>query len=945
MPLLVALAALLALGTACPGPTTSEPEDAGKAGRDAGKAGLDAEEVVPPDADVVVVPPDAGALGPDTGLVAVDGSVVVPPTDAGTQGLDAALPGRDAGSAGLDAGSPGLDAGPPPNTFWLTLLHSSDTESAMVPSNTWGGVAYFTTVVKSLQAEAATWQPTAGTGEIVRTGTLVVSAGDNFLAGLSFKTSIDKGVPFYETIAMQEIGYQVSTLGNHDFDFGGSVAADFIRGFSPAVPFVSANVDFSAQAQLQAQVAANRLAKSYVVDVNGEDVGVIGAVTADLASVSNAAGLTVSAIATAVNAEAALLVGAGINKIVLLSHNQAVANDQTLVPLLHGVDIVVSGGGHEIAASSATVLATGDTKAVDYPVNVNDADGNPVPIVTAGSLYKYVGRLVAKFDLATGKLTAVDAARSTPFRVSNSGTTDAVAADSRVSTFVVTPITTATAALKTTVVATTAVPLDGRRNNVRTQETNEGNLMADAMLWQGRQLAAGAGVAVPVVGLVNGGGIRNDTILPAGTLSVYDTFSVAPFTNLTAILPAVSRDTLKAVLENAVCKVAAVDGRFLQVAGMKFTWDGSLPARDLSASPAEPGQRVRSVILDDGTVVVAGGVVQAGAAVPVSTIDFEARGGDFAPYGGTPFTIVNATYQEALMNYLKTGLGGVVSAAQYPTGGNGRITALNACGNGVIETGETCDDRNAVTKDGCGATCAIETGWTCSGAPSVCTQCGNGNIDALEQCDGSNLDGQTCATVAGFTGGTLACKSDCSFDTAGCAAAQRGDLAVFTFETSAPLTAGPFAAEGGSRAATSFASGLHTGNATYSSPAGNGSPKSFSANTWAAGDYYQVTVPATGAADLQVTWDQSRSATGPGTFKLELSTDGTTFQEVTPSYTVIVGNWTSTTPVTTTTFGPTLLPASANGAATVTLRFTSSVTMGSSGTCRIDNIKVTGLAP
>ena len=45
--------------------------------------------------------------------------------------------------------------------------------------------------------------------------------------------------------------------------------------------------------------------------------------------------------------------------------------------------------------------------------------------------------------------------------------------------------------------------------------------------------------------------------------------------------------------------------------------------------------------------------------------------------------------------------------------------------------------------------------------------CGNGIIEPPEDCDGTNLGGQTCVSL-GFTGGTLACATDCTFDTSGC---------------------------------------------------------------------------------------------------------------------------------------------------------------------------------
>jgi cysteine-rich repeat protein len=72
-----------------------------------------------------------------------------------------------------------------------------------------------------------------------------------------------------------------------------------------------------------------------------------------------------------------------------------------------------------------------------------------------------------------------------------------------------------------------------------------------------------------------------------------------------------------------------------------------------------------------------------------------------------------------------------------------------ACGNGLIESGEQCDDGDADDGDGCDSGCAVETGWTCMGQPSVCeplVSCGNGTIAGLEECDdGDTEDGDGCS--------------------------------------------------------------------------------------------------------------------------------------------------------------------------------------------------------
>ena len=190
------------------------------------------------------------------------------------------------------------------------------------------------------------------------------------------------------------------------------------------------------------------------------------------------------------------------------------------------------------------------------------------------------------------------------------------------------------------------------------------------------------GVAPPDVAFQNGGGIRNDAVLPNGQIRELDTFDMAPFSNLVTILENISRGQFKEVLENAVSRVVEGDteggsGRFAQVSGFSFEWSesGTAQALDPDATVAVPGARVQRVVLDDGTVIVDGGAVMPGPALTVATIDFLARGGDQYPYRGAPFTILGVSYQQALANYLQdpAGLNGTVTAGDYPLGGEGRI--------------------------------------------------------------------------------------------------------------------------------------------------------------------------------------------------------------------------------------------------------------------------------
>ncbi len=121
-------------------------------------------------------------------------------------------------------------------------------------------------------------------------------------------------------------------------------------------------------------------------------------------------------------------------------------------------------------------------------------------------------------------------------------------------------------------------------------------------------------------------------------------------------------------------------------------------------------------------------------------------------------------------------------------------------------------------------------------------------------------------------------------------------LTQFTFETSAPTTAGPFNAEVNNTTAAATALGFHAGASTYSSPAGNGSSKSFSSNTWAVGDYYQISVNTTGFSGLFITVGQTGSNTGPANFSLEYSVAGAAFSAPTLfPYTVTNDSWSAST--------------------------------------------------
>ncbi|HEX6045730.1 MAG TPA: 5'-nucleotidase C-terminal domain-containing protein [Pyrinomonadaceae bacterium] len=125
-------------------------------------------------------------------------------------------------------------------------------------------------------------------------------------------------------------------------------------------------------------------------------------------------------------------------------------------------------------------------------------------------------------------------------------------------------------------VGRSSVKLDARSAENRTRETNVGNLVADSFR---KALAAD-------VGLMNGGSVRADALMPAGRITVRDVLSILPFKNKLVKIE-VTGATLKAALEHGVARSAedAEPGRFPQVSGVQFSFDAS----------KSPGSRVSDV--------------------------------------------------------------------------------------------------------------------------------------------------------------------------------------------------------------------------------------------------------------------------------------------------------------------------------------------------------------
>src|SRR5450755_2175184 len=135
----------------------------------------------------------------------------------------------------------------------LTILHTNDLHARLMPlDNRHGGFAYLATVIRRERAHCA--------------DCILLNAGD--VAQGTPVSTIFHGLPVFEVANL--FGYDASTLGNHDFDYGWMQARKFMQ--TATYPIVSSNV-VGAEDQLFA-------AKPYVIlKVNGLRVAVLGAMT------------------------------------------------------------------------------------------------------------------------------------------------------------------------------------------------------------------------------------------------------------------------------------------------------------------------------------------------------------------------------------------------------------------------------------------------------------------------------------------------------------------------------------------------------------------------------------------------------------------------------------------------------------------------------------------
>ena len=454
---------------------------------------------------------------------------------------------------------------------------------------------------------------------------ILVDAGD-FSQGTTY-VSVTKGAD--AVTMMNAAGYDVVTLGNHEFDYGYAqlkenmskakfkvVCADVFN--ENGTPIFDANYTYTTK--------------------SGVKVGFFGMETPETQTKANPAlikGLTFAtgdAFTKAAADQVAALKDADV--VICLAHlgidaESAPYRSTDLYAAVKGIDFIIDGHSH-------TVMTKGE---------------KGEPIQSTGTAFANIGVIV--IDNATKKIES-----NSLFEVKED-----TAKDETVSAAAKTIVDRVDAEYDV-VFAKSEVTLNGAKapNGNRDSETNNGDLITDAMIWKVMQNKEGLTVdADHVVAITNGGGIR--AAIKPGDVTKKDINTVLPFGNTVAVIYVTGAELLEA-LEASTYSLPI--GGFPQVAGINYTLSTAVAydanAETYPASTYYGPKSINRVVINS----INGKEFKADDTYAVVTNNFVADGGDtyYAFAAATAKFDTGIPLDEAVMEYVTKELKGVIGT-QY----------------------------------------------------------------------------------------------------------------------------------------------------------------------------------------------------------------------------------------------------------------------------------------
>lgn len=441
---------------------------------------------------------------------------------------------------------------------------------------------------------------------------------------------------------MNAAGYDVATLGNHEFDYGWENiaklddAADF-----PIISNVKRNGEYM-------------LPQTVVLTAGDFKVGFFGLETPETATKAHPAkiqGVTFMSgeeLYKYAADQVAALTAQDVDYIVCLGH-LGISGNYTSIDLLknvEGIDLFIDGHSENTIAEIAATAGVGQDNKVGDTV-----------VTSAGSKGDHIGAVILNGDKIS---------------ISDVVTADYTKTDATVAA--------AAAAIKAPidsemneVFAKTEVTLNGERApGNRTEETNLGDLVADAILWYAKEQGDAGVPEENIVAVTNGGGIR--ATVEAGDITMKDINTVLPFGNTVAYIT-VKGSVLLEALEASTYSTPEELGAFPQVAGIDFTVDTT---KEFDAGELYPGSTYYAPASINRVTInsINGKAFDPNATYVVVSNDFTAAGGDtYYAFSVSESVDTGAAMDTVVVDYITDVLKGTVTKADYGEP-KGRITVL-----------------------------------------------------------------------------------------------------------------------------------------------------------------------------------------------------------------------------------------------------------------------------
>ncbi|WP_167956905.1 bifunctional metallophosphatase/5'-nucleotidase [Anaerosporobacter faecicola] len=433
----------------------------------------------------------------------------------------------------------------------------------------------------------------------------VFDAGDTF-HGQSFAT-LEQGKSIAKVL--KAVGYNAMVAGNHDFNYGSATTTKLAK--DAGVKLLGANV----LNKKTGKIASGY--KEYITyKVNDVKIGVFGLSTPETAYKTNPKNVSAIKFAdpvkTAKSVVEKLRNKEDVDVVICLAHlgidEASGANESyNVAAKVDGINLIIDGHSHS---------QLGDYHKV-----------NNTLITSTGEYLETAGMVTITIDQYKNVDVQASSFKASDYNASMITNNEYVQS-------VIDSITAAQEPILNQVVASTPIELEGRREYVRTQETNLSRLITSAMLNE-----TGADVAI-----TNGGGIRAS--IDKGDITKGEAITVLPFGNYIVTVKVTGKE-LKEAIEHGLPEM--VDGKIqslaciAQVAGIEVTYNPEAPKGSRIVTITKNGKAIK----DTDSFVVA-------------TNDFMATGGDDYTMLAQPVVNEFSALDEALINYIsKIGSDGI----------------------------------------------------------------------------------------------------------------------------------------------------------------------------------------------------------------------------------------------------------------------------------------------